>query len=148
MEAQIQHSKLNKIAGTRLNLFSIRVAACGAHARSGPAGRELRASARRRLRPARSWRTGTAAAGCCGFAEAAMQNEELKIKNGESGRSLRKVARANLQGAPPGRGCGPHGPGGPEQRLRAAAASLKPQCKKIKNSESGRSLRKVARTNL
>ncbi len=30
--------------------------------------------------------------------------------------------------APPG-GCGPHGPGGPEQRLQAAAASLKPQCK-------------------
>ena len=45
-EFKIQDSKL-----------PIRGAACGGHARSGPLGRELRASAAPRLRPARSWRT-------------------------------------------------------------------------------------------
>ena len=51
-ELQIQDSKLDGVAELAWGCIPIRVTACGELARCGPAGRELRASAALRLRPA------------------------------------------------------------------------------------------------
>ena len=91
LKPQIQDSKLNKIAVARLSLFSIRAAACGARARSGPLGSELRASAAGRLRPAdrcaieltgKTHQQGPAVTGCGGSIRSCKINNRAQPAEG------------------------------------------------------------------
>jgi len=98
--------------GRRNSKLLYRVAACGGLVRCGPAGRELRASAGRRLRPA-----------AAPYRSRKFIIQDSKFKITESGRSLRRVRMFGYElRASAGGSCGLHGPAGPPPTRNRPAA--------------------------
>ena len=140
---KIQYSKLKEASGHAWAYIPVRDAACGGHARCGPAGRELRASAAGGCGPPIPLGsillvTSPPPGGCCARQGA---NSKFRISfratacglpRRASGLLCPRTANFGTQpaegtlatlrssGSPPPPGCGPLGPDGPILNLRPA----------------------------
>ncbi len=120
----IQNSRFKIRWGCRAVCIPIRVAACGELARCGPAGRELRASAAGRLRPADACGIGSA---CCkpaatDFRQDILQHTRLRSSRQPAAAPGRRAAISRSSKA------------GPSARLRAG-----PELGPVRQDRAGRS---------